>query len=327
MTSMNCASSGRCWKQWPRCWRSPWSGLHYADAAQRGELQVAAERLRTSILSSLSHDLRTPLTTLVGLADTLVHRQPALPEDATETAGIIRDQARSMHHLLSNLLEMARLQAGGVTLNKEWQAFEEIVGSSTRLLATLLADRQLVIEVPRELPLVCFDAVLLERVLCNLLENAVKYSPPGARIRLFARAGETSLEVDRGQRWHWFSIRPPRPGLQPLCPGRAGAGGRRDGPGPGHLQGDHHRAWRHDRRREPSRRRLRTLYASSRHAPCSGRGGVCMSETQACVVVVEDEPQIRRFVCDALGKEGCTSLQAATARIGLDAPQPAGPTW
>ncbi len=169
--------------------------LHYADAAQRGELQVAAERLRTSILSSLSHDLRTPLTTLVGLADTLVHRQPALPEDATETAGIIRDQARSMHHLLSNLLEMARLQAGNVTLNKEWQAFEEIVGSSTRLLATLLADRQLVIEVPRQLPLVCFDAVLLERVLCNLLENAVKYSPPGARIRLFARAGETALEV------------------------------------------------------------------------------------------------------------------------------------
>jgi len=169
--------------------------LHYADAAYRGELQVAAERLRTSILSSLSHDLRTPLTTLVGLADTLVHRQPALPEDATETAGIIRDQARSMHHLLSNLLEMARLQAGNVTLNLEWQAFEEIVGSSTRLLATLLASRQLEIEVPRELPLVRFDAVLLERVLCNLLENAVKYSPPGARIRLLARTGETALEV------------------------------------------------------------------------------------------------------------------------------------
>ena len=169
--------------------------LHYAEAAQRGELQVAAERLRTSILASLSHDLRTPLTTVVGLADTLVHGQPSLPEGATETAGIIRDQARSMHHLLSNLLEMARLQAGNVTLNKEWQAFEEIVGSSTRLLATLLADRQLVIEVPRQLPLVCFDAVLLERVLCNLLENAVKYSPPGARIRLFARAGETALEV------------------------------------------------------------------------------------------------------------------------------------
>jgi two-component system sensor histidine kinase KdpD len=169
--------------------------LHYAEAAQSGELQVAAERLRTSILASLSHDLRTPLTTVVGLADTLVHGQPTLPAGATETAGIIRDQARSMHHLLSNLLEMARLQAGGVTLNKEWQAFEEIVGSSTRLLAALLAGRQLAIEVPRELPLVCFDAVLLERVLCNLLENAVKYSPEGARIRLLAAVGETSLEV------------------------------------------------------------------------------------------------------------------------------------
>jgi two-component system sensor histidine kinase KdpD len=101
-----------------------------------------------------------------------------------------------MHHLLSNLLEMARLQAGSITLNKEWQPFEEIVGSSTRLLAGLLASRKLDIEVPRDLPLVDFDAVLLERVLCNLLENAVKYSPPGARIR-GARAHARELTGSR----------------------------------------------------------------------------------------------------------------------------------
>jgi two-component system sensor histidine kinase KdpD len=172
--------------------------LHYADAAQDSELQVSAERLRTSILSSLSHDLRTPLTSLVGLADTLVHRQPALDEGAIETAAIIRDQAHAMHHLMSNLLEMARLQAGSITLNKEWQPFEEIVGSSTRLLAGLLASRKLDIQVPRDLPLVDFDAVLLERVLCNLLENAVKYSPPGARIEVLARTRGEALEVAVG---------------------------------------------------------------------------------------------------------------------------------
>jgi len=167
--------------------------LHYADAAQQGELQVAAERLRTSLLSSLSHDLRTPLTSLVGLADTLT--RPPLPENASETAGIIRDQARAMHHLLSNLLEMARLQTGRVTLNREWQPFEEIIGSSTRLLAALLAERRLDIELPRDLPLVCFDAVLLERVLCNLLENAAKYSPAGGQIHVAAHAGKSELEV------------------------------------------------------------------------------------------------------------------------------------
>jgi two-component system sensor histidine kinase KdpD len=172
--------------------------LHYADAAQDSELQVSAERLRTSILSSLSHDLRTPLTSLVGLADTLVHRQPALDEGAIETAAIIRDQAHAMHHLMSNLLEMARLQAGSITLNKEWQPFEEIVGSSTRLLAGLLASRKLDIQVPRDLPLVDFDAVLLERVLCNLLENAAKYSPPGARIEVLARTRGEALEIAVG---------------------------------------------------------------------------------------------------------------------------------
>ncbi len=169
--------------------------VRYADSAQHSELQVAAERLRTSILSSLSHDLRTPLTSLVGLADTLAQRQPPLPESACETAGIIRDQARAMHHLLSNLLEMARLQAGNMPLNKEWQAFEEVVGSSTHLLAGVLAGRRVEIELPPDLPLVFFDAVLLERVLCNLLENAVKYSRDGARIRLVGEIREASLEI------------------------------------------------------------------------------------------------------------------------------------
>lgn len=169
--------------------------LHHADSAQSSELEVVAERLRTSILSSLSHDLRTPLTSLVGLADALVQRQPPLPEEASETAAIIRDQARAMHHILSNLLEMARLQAGSVTLNKEWQPLEEIVGSSTRLLAGPLAARKLDIDVPRDLPLLDFDAVLLERVVCNLLENAAKYSPPGARIQVVARTRDEWLEV------------------------------------------------------------------------------------------------------------------------------------
>ncbi len=172
--------------------------LHYAEAAQSSELQVSAERLRISILSSLSHDLRTPLTSLVGLADTLVQRQPPLDEGAIETAGIIRDQAHAMHHLMSNLLDMARLHACSITLNKEWQPFEEIVGSSTRLLTALLASRKLEIGLPRDLPLVHFDAVLLERVLCNLLENAAKYSPPGAPIQVIAGTREQWLEVSVG---------------------------------------------------------------------------------------------------------------------------------
>lgn len=169
--------------------------INQVEAARRSELLVAAERLRTSILSSLSHDLRTPLTSLVGLADTLAQSQPPLPDAVIETAIILRDQAHAMHRLLSNLLEMARLQAGGMTLNKEWQPFEEIVGSSTRLLDVLLSRRRLEIDVPGNLPLVHFDAVLLERVVCNLLENAAKYSDDGEWIQLSAGVRGTDLEV------------------------------------------------------------------------------------------------------------------------------------
>ena len=169
--------------------------LHYADVAQRSEVQIAAERLRSSILASLSHDLRTPLTSLIGLADTLAQGGPSSDAATAGTADIIRNQAQAMHHMLSNMLEMARLQAGNVALRLEWQPFEEVVGSGTRLLAHLLAGRPLSIQLPGDLPLVRFDAVLIERVVCNLLENAAKYSPAGSSIGLVARVQDGMLEI------------------------------------------------------------------------------------------------------------------------------------
>jgi two-component system sensor histidine kinase KdpD len=161
--------------------------IHYADIARQSELAAQTAQLRSSILSSISHDLRTPLTSLVGLADSLADQQTALPAEARETAGIIRDQAQAMHRMVANLLEMARLQSGAVALDKQWQPFDDIVGSSVRLIDDLLAQRQLEIDLPADLPLIYFDAVLMERVLCNLLENAAKYSEPAALIRIAGR--------------------------------------------------------------------------------------------------------------------------------------------
>lgn len=166
--------------------------LHYAEVAQQSELEAQSEKLRSSILSSLSHDLRTPLTSLVGLADSLAG---TLTEQPAETAGILRDQALAMHRMVTNLLEMARLQSGRVMLNKQWQPLDDIVGSSVRLLDDILAGRKLVIRLPVDLPLVCFDAVLMERVLCNLLENAAKYSAPATPIELTASIDGSELVV------------------------------------------------------------------------------------------------------------------------------------
>lgn len=169
--------------------------LHYVEVAQQSELDARTEKLRSTLLSSISHDLRTPLTSLVGLADALADPQSGLPPPTAETAGIIRDQAHAMHRMVTNLLEMARLRSGRIVLDPQWQHLDEIVGSSLRLLDETLARRRLVIDLPEDLPLVRFDAVLMERVLCNLIENAVKYSGEGATITLAARAGDGVLEV------------------------------------------------------------------------------------------------------------------------------------
>lgn len=168
--------------------------LHYVEVAQQSELQMVTERLRSSILSALSHDLRTPLTVLVGLADSIA-LAPALSAPVLENAAALRDQAARLAGLVGNLLEMARLNAGSVTLRQEWQPLEEVVGSSLKLLGAALGRHRLHIDLPPDLPLLRFDAVLIERVLCNLLENAAKYSPAAGEIRLAAELAGDWVEI------------------------------------------------------------------------------------------------------------------------------------
>lgn len=169
--------------------------LHYVDVAQQAQLQMASERLRSSVLSALSHDLRTPLTILVGLADSLALGRPPLADKQKETAEAIRDQSLRLCGLVENLLDMARLHAGEVKLRREWQPLEEVMGASLKLLERGLADHPVRLELAPDLPLLEFDAVLIERVLCNLLENAAKYSPAGSAIEIAARQNGATVEV------------------------------------------------------------------------------------------------------------------------------------
>jgi len=169
--------------------------LHFVEVAQDSQLQIASERLRSSILSALSHDVRTPLTALYGLADTLVLSKPPLPEGLLDTASAIRDQALRLNGMVGNLLDMARLQAGKITLRKEWQPLEEVIGASIKLLGAGLQAHPVKVNLPSDLPLLEFDAVLMERVFCNLLENAAKYSPGSAEITISAEARAAAVEV------------------------------------------------------------------------------------------------------------------------------------
>ena len=160
--------------------------VHYVEVAQQALIKMESERLRNSLLSALSHDLRTPLAALFGLADSLKLSKPPLSGPQLEMADAIRDAARGMSALVNNLLDMARIQSGDVRLNRQWQPFEEVIGSALKVTQTALAGHKVEVWLDPGLPLIEFDAVLIERVLCNLFENAAKYTPLGSTVRISA---------------------------------------------------------------------------------------------------------------------------------------------
>ncbi|WP_028455117.1 sensor histidine kinase [Chitinilyticum litopenaei] len=159
--------------------------VHYVEVAQDALVAMESERLRNSVLSAVSHDLRTPLTTLVGLTSLLQGGRLDAGEQQ-QTLVAIAEEIQRMNSLVANLLDMARLQSG-VKLQREWQVLEEVVGSAVRACAARLAQHRLAVELPADLPLLDYDAVLIERVLVNLLENAAKYTPAGSAITIAAR--------------------------------------------------------------------------------------------------------------------------------------------
>ena len=183
--------------------------VHYVDIAQQAVVEMESERLRNTLLAAISHDVRTPLTALIGLAESLQRSLPPLGRQQAEMTQAMTQQARQLSALVTNLLDMARLQNGGVSLHSEWQSVEEVVGSAIRAAQPALDGRAVQTDVPPDLPLVEFDAAQIERVLVNLLENAAKYGGPPIEVR--ARVIPDSLLL---------TVRDHGPGLPPAMRGR-----------------------------------------------------------------------------------------------------------
>jgi two-component system sensor histidine kinase KdpD len=175
--------------------------VRLAEEARRAALRVEREELRSGLLSSVSHDLRTPLAAITG-AGTMLRDEASLdPSLRRELVETVCDEAERLERLVSNLLEMTRLESGTVEPRREWVPVDEVVGSALNRLERRLAGRNVRTALAPDLPLLSIDPVLVEQVLVNLLENAVKYTAPGSEIELRAdRDGAAlALEVaDRG---------------------------------------------------------------------------------------------------------------------------------
>ena len=174
--------------------------VHYVEVAQSATVQMESERLRNSLLAAVSHDLRTPLAGIYGSSELLVQQTQGLPQAAVELAQGIAAGARRMNAMVGNLLDMARLQSGSVQLNLQWQPLEEVVGSALQAVGSAMLRHHVATRLPHDLPLLNFDAVLVERVLVNLLENAAKYTPAGSTVTISAQVGDdevvTTVEDD-----------------------------------------------------------------------------------------------------------------------------------
>jgi two-component system sensor histidine kinase KdpD len=160
--------------------------VHYIGVAQDSTVQMESERLRNSLLSAISHDLRTPLAALVGMADTLELTAPATDMAMQALGRNIREAALRMSSQVNNLLDMARLQSGQVQLNRQWLPLEEAIGTAMRALEGHLDRRRVRVKLPPDLPMLHVDPALFDRVLGNLLENAQKYTPEASPIDISA---------------------------------------------------------------------------------------------------------------------------------------------
>jgi two-component system sensor histidine kinase KdpD len=178
--------------------------VRLAERAQSTQLQVETETLRNALLSAISHDLRTPLGAIIGAASSLAEDRGELSAEVRrELARAVNEEARRMASLTGNILDMARLESGAVSLNRQWQPLEEIVGAALNRLQRRLERRQVHVHLPADLPLLHVDGALLEQVIANLLENAAKYTPAGTAIDISARVapdgGAVEVSVaDRG---------------------------------------------------------------------------------------------------------------------------------
>jgi two-component system sensor histidine kinase KdpD len=170
--------------------------IQLAHEAESSRIEAETESLRNTLLASISHDLRTPLAVIAGAGSTLADAATTLDTDSRrQLAQSIEDRARDMSDLISNVLDLTRLESDSLVLRRDWQTIDDLVGAALERCATRMRDHRVGLTLPEDLPAVHVDATLIVQLFANLLENAAKYTPPGTLVTISARADGGRLHV------------------------------------------------------------------------------------------------------------------------------------
>jgi two-component system sensor histidine kinase KdpD len=179
--------------------------IRSAETARQAQLRYEREQLRTALLSTVSHDFRTPLAAIAGAGSTLAESGHALShESRKELADSIVAETNRLNRLVSNLLDMTRLEARSMDLDRDWHPLDDLVGTAVRRLSRLLESHTLTIDLPRSLSLVYVDELLFHQVLANLLENAALHTPQDSEIKIAAGRSDHGI---------WLEVSDTGPGI------------------------------------------------------------------------------------------------------------------
>ncbi|NVP58269.1 sensor histidine kinase [Mycoplana rhizolycopersici] len=155
----------------------------------RARLAAEADRLRSALLTSISHDLKTPLAAIMGAAGTLRDYSASMPEeDRADLLSTVVDESERLNRFIANLLDMTKIESGATEPNASYNFVGDIVGTALRRAQKILTRHRAVVDIPADLPMLKLDPVLFEQVLFNLLDNAAKYAPANSTILIRARA-------------------------------------------------------------------------------------------------------------------------------------------
>ena len=287
----------------------------------RVKRSVESDRLRSALLTSISHDLKTPLASVLGAASTMRDLDSGLSDtEKRDLLATVIDESERLNRFIANLLDMTKLESGAVVPNTALHDIGEIVGSVLRRASKILGSHKVSLELAADLPMLQLDAVLFEQVLFNLLDNAAKYAPADTTISIRSSRERDWVSPANHGRGRWHSARGAGYDIRQV-PSRAKGRSRppRHRPWPGDFarlcRGD---AW-HDLGRQPNRperRRADHPLADPGRIRCTGHRR--MNAAPIKVLVIDDEPPIRKLLRMGLSTQGYDILEASNGKIALE---------